>query len=105
MPKEWPNKGDTVIGNDVWIGYGATLMPGVQVGDGAIVASQAVVTKPVPPYAVVGGNPAQIIRYRFDDATIEALLALQWWHWDIEKITRHLPNLCGADLHALQNTP
>ncbi len=103
MPDEWPHKGDTVIGNDVWIGYGATLMPGVQVGDGAIVAAQAVVTKSVPPYAVVGGNPAKIIRYRFDEATIEALLGLQWWHWEIEKITRHLPALCGADLHALQN--
>ncbi len=102
MPAEWPHKGDTVIGNDVWIGYGATLMPGVQVGDGAIVAAQAVVTKSVPPYAVVGGNPAQIIRYRFDEATIEALLGLQWWHWEIEKITRHLPALCGADLHTLQ---
>ncbi|MGF1519688.1 MAG: CatB-related O-acetyltransferase [Nodosilinea sp.] len=102
MPDEWPHKGDTVIGNDVWIGYGATLMPGVQVGDGAIVAAQAVVTKSVPPYAVVGGNPAQIIRYRFDEATIEALLGLQWWHWEIEKITRHLPALCGADLHTLQ---
>lgn len=102
MPAEWPHKGDTIIGNDVWIGYGATLMPGVQVGDGAIVAAQAVVTKSVPPYAVVGGNPAQIIRYRFDEATIEALLGLQWWHWEIEKITRHLPALCGADLHTLQ---
>ncbi len=103
MPDEWPYKGDTVIGNDVWIGYGATLMPGVQVGDGAIIAAQTVVTKSVPPYAVVGGNPAQIIRYRFDEATIEALLAIQWWHWEIEKITRHLSALCGADLHALQN--
>lgn len=102
MPSEWPNKGDTVIGHDVWIGYGATLMPGVQVGDGAIVAAQSVVTKAVPPYAVVGGNPAQVIRYRFDEATIEALLTIQWWHWDIEKITRHLPAICGADLQALQ---
>ncbi|MEA5447868.1 CatB-related O-acetyltransferase [Leptolyngbya sp. CCNP1308] len=103
MPSEWPHKGDTVIGNDVWIGYGATLLPGVQVGDGAIIAAQSVVTKSVPPYAVVGGNPAQLIRYRFDEATIEALLDLQWWHWDIEKITRHLPALCGADFQALQN--
>ena len=102
MPDEWPHKGDTVIGNDVWIGYGATLMPGVQVGDGAIVAAQAVVTKSVPPYAVVGGNPAQVIRYRFDEATIEALLGLQWWHWEIERITRHLGAICGADLAALQ---
>jgi virginiamycin A acetyltransferase len=102
MPDQWPHKGDTVIGNDVWIGYGATLMPGVQVGDGAIIAAQAVVTKSVPPYAVVGGNPAQIIRYRFDEATIEALLEIQWWHWEIEQITRHLRALCGADLAALR---
>ncbi|PZU95248.1 MAG: chloramphenicol acetyltransferase, partial [Leptolyngbya sp.] len=101
MPSEWPNKGDTVIGHDVWIGYGATLMPGVQVGDGAIIAAQSVVTKAVPPYAVVGGNPAQVIRYRFDETTIEALLDIQWWHWEIEKITRHLPAICGADLDAL----
>ena len=77
-------------------------MPGVQVGNGAIVAAQSVVTKAVPPYAVVGGNPAQVIRYRFDEATIEALLGVQWWHWDIEKITRHLPAICGADLQTLQ---
>jgi virginiamycin A acetyltransferase len=104
MPDEWPHKGDTVIGNDVWIGYGATLMPGVQVGDGAIIATQAVVTKSVPPYAVVGGNPAQVIRYRFDAATIEALLAIQWWHWKIEKITRHLRAICNSDLVALQKS-
>ncbi|MBD1919111.1 MULTISPECIES: CatB-related O-acetyltransferase [Cyanophyceae] len=102
MPNEWPYKGDTVIGHDVWIGYGATLMPGVQVGDGAIIAAQSVVTKAVPPYAVVGGNPAQVIRYRFDETTIEALLEVQWWHWEIEKITRHLPVICGADLQALR---
>ena len=102
MPDEWPYKGDTVIGHDVWLGYGATLMPGVQVGDGAIVAAQSVVTKSVAPYAVVGGNPAREIRRRFDEATIQALLALQWWHWDIEKITRHLPAICGADLAALR---
>ena len=102
MPDDWPHKGDTVIGNDVWIGYGATLMPGVQVGDGAIIAAQSVVTKAVPPYAVVGGNPATLLRYRFDPATIAALLDLQWWHWEIEKITRHLPKICGADLADLQ---
>ena len=101
MPSEWPYKGDTVIGNDVWIGYGATLMPGVQVGDGAIIASQAVVTKSVAPYAIVGGNPAKEIRKRFDEATIETLMAIQWWHWDIEKITRNLKAICGADIEAL----
>jgi virginiamycin A acetyltransferase len=102
MPEDWPNKGDTVIGNDVWIGYGATLMPGVQIGDGAIIASQSVVTKSVEPYTVVGGNPARTIRLRFDAATIQTLLALQWWHWDIAKITRNLKAICGADLESLQ---
>ncbi|MEO0987992.1 MAG: CatB-related O-acetyltransferase [Cyanobacteria bacterium J06639_14] len=101
MPGEWPYKGDTVIGNDVWIGYGATLMPGVQVGDGAIIASQAIVTKSVESYAVVGGNPAKEIRKRFDPVTIDALLAIQWWDWDIQKITRNLKAICGSDIEAL----
>lgn len=102
MPDEWPDKGNTVIGNDVWIGYGATLMPGVQVGDGAIIASQSVVTKSVAPYAVVGGNPAQEIRKRFDDETVQALLDLRWWDWDIETITRNLKAICGSDIEALR---
>jgi virginiamycin A acetyltransferase len=102
MPKDWPNKGDTVIGNDVWLGYGATLMPGVQIGDGAIVAAQSVVTKSVDPYAVVGGNPAREIRKRFDEQTIQVLLELQWWHWDIAKITRNLRAICSRDLNALK---
>lgn len=78
MPDSWPNKGDTVIGHDVWVGNGAVFMPGVQVGDCAIVASRSVVTKDVPPYAIVGGNPAQFIRYRYDDQTIVRLLGLCW---------------------------
>lgn len=102
MPEEWPHKGDTVIGHDVWIGYGATLMPGVQIGDGAIVASQSVVTQSVAPYTVVGGNPARPIRQRFDEDTIQTLLDLQWWHWDIAKITRNLKAICGTDRVALQ---
>lgn len=103
MPNEWPYKGDTCIGNDVWIGYGATLMPGVQIGDGAIVAAQSVVTRSVEPYSVVGGNPARLIRKRFDEATIEALLEIQWWNWDIETITDHLAAICGSDLEALRS--
>lgn len=101
MPTEWPHKGDTLVGNDVWIGYGATIMPGVHIGDGAIVATNAVVTKAVAPYAVVGGNPAQEIRRRFDPETIQSLLALRWWDWDIAKITRNLPAICGSDLATL----
>ncbi|NER80998.1 MAG: CatB-related O-acetyltransferase [Leptolyngbya sp. SIO1D8] len=101
MPKDWPHKGNTIIGNDVWIGYGAILMPGVTVGDGAIIASQSVVTKSVAPYSVVGGNPAREIRKRFDDKTIQVLTELQWWDWDIAKITRNLQAICGSDLEAL----
>ncbi|QKD82243.1 CatB-related O-acetyltransferase [Thermoleptolyngbya sichuanensis A183] len=102
MPDSWPNKGDTIIGNDVWIGYGAMLMPGVQVGDGAIIATGAVVTRNVEPYAIVGGNPAALIRKRFDDAVIQELLQIRWWDWDIQKITRHLPAICGGDLAMLR---
>ena len=102
MPENWPDKGDTIIGNDVWIGYGATLMPGVKVGDGAIIAAKSVVTRSVSPYSVVGGNPAKEIRQRFDEATIQALLEIQWWNWDIEIISKNLPAICGCDLDALQ---
>jgi virginiamycin A acetyltransferase len=102
MPDTWPNKGDTVIGNDVWIGYGALIMPGVQIGDGAIVASASVVTRDVPPYTIVGGNPASEIRKRFEANTVQALLDIQWWNWDIAKITRNVQAICGCDLDALQ---
>jgi virginiamycin A acetyltransferase len=104
MPQadEFPFKGDTVIGNDVWIGYEAVMMPGVSVGDGAIVAAKAVVTKEVPPYSIVGGNPATVLRQRFSDETIERLLEIAWWHWDIEKITRNLDKIVGADIDALK---
>jgi virginiamycin A acetyltransferase len=101
--KTYPHKGDIVIGNDVWIGYNATIMAGVTIGDGAIIATNATVVKDVPPYAVVGGNPAQTIKYRFDDATIAALLKIQWWHWDAAKITRNLQALTGNDIAALMN--
>lgn len=102
MPDSWPFKGNTVIGNDVWIGYGATIMPGIQIGDGAIIATQSVVTRDVPPYTIVGGNPAQEIRKRFEESIIEELLNIRWWDWDIEKITRYLHVICGADIEALR---
>jgi len=86
----------------VWIGYGATIMPGVRIGDGAIVATRSVVTKDVPPYAIVGGDPAQRIRYRFAPDVIERLLALRWWDWDAERITRHARLLCAGDIDALE---
>ena len=101
MPESWPNKGDTVVGNDVWLGYGAVVMPGVRIGDGAIIATQAVVTKDVPPYAIVGGNPAQIIRFRFDEPVIERLLQIRWWDWPIDHITENLKALCGGDVARL----
>lgn len=99
--KQYPLKGDTVVGNDVWIGYGATIMPGVHIGDGAIIATKSVITKNVEPYAIVGGNPAKEIRKRFPDEKIKQLLELSWWDWPIEKITRHVQNLTGGQIDEL----
>lgn len=84
-----PSRGDTVIGNDVWFGYQATVMPGVTIGDGAIVATGAVVTADVPPYTIVGGNPAKVIRRRFDDADVEVLRRAAWWNWPAGLVTEH----------------
>jgi virginiamycin A acetyltransferase len=95
-------KGDTVIGNDVWIGNGATFMQGITVGDGAIIATSSVVTKDVAPYTIVGGNPAREIRKRFDQDTTDLLLQLQWWDWPIEKITAHLDALSTGDLNLIK---
>ncbi len=86
----WDNKGDIVIGNDVWIGYEAVIMAGVTIGDGAIIGTRAVVTKDVPPYTIVGGVPAKPIRKRFDDATVERLIKLRWWDWEYEKIAQSI---------------
>jgi virginiamycin A acetyltransferase len=102
-PQAWPHKGDTIIGNDVWIGYEATIMPGIKIGDGAVIASKSVVTKDVEPYTIVGGNPAQVIRKRFDQTVIEMLLKLQWWDWHPSKITANLDLLTGNDQVKLQN--
>lgn len=101
-PEDLPFKGNTCIGNDVWIGYNATIMPGVKIGHGAIVASQSVVTKDVPPYAVVGGNPATVIKLRFEQDVIDELVTIAWWDWPIEKITQHLEAIAGAELTTLQ---
>lgn len=100
--EKYPSKGDTHIGHDVWIGHAATIMPGVRVGNGAIIATHAVVTADVPDYAIVGGNPAKIIRHRFDEATVARLNQLAWWHWDAAKITRNIHLLNAADLDALE---
>jgi virginiamycin A acetyltransferase len=96
-----PYKGDMVIGNDVWLGHDCLLMPGVTVGDGAIVATRAVVVDDVPAYAVVAGNPARVVRMRFDPATIARLLEIRWWDWSPEKITRNIAAISGADIEAL----
>ena len=88
--EELPIKGDTVIGNDVWIGSNATIMPGIHIGDGAIIATNSTVTRNVDPYSIVGGNPAKEIRKRFSEDKIKELLEMQWWNWDIEKITNNL---------------
>ena len=103
MSVEGTSKGDTIIGNDVWLGYNALIMPGINIGDGAIIATNAVVTKNVEPYTIVGGNPAKLIRKRFSDEVINLLLELQWWHWKIEKITKNIPILCSNNLEDLQN--
>ena len=97
----WDNKGDIVVGSDVWIGYEAVVLSGVTIGDGAIIGARAVVTRDVPPYAIVGGVPARLIRKRFDDKTIETLLRLKWWNWPSEKIARHIAAIQNGRLDEL----
>lgn len=97
----WDNKGDIVIGNDVWIGYEAVIMAGVHIGDGAIIAARAVVTKDVPPYTIVAGTPAKEIRKRFDAEVIEQLLILKWWDWSTDKIHQCLPYIAEGKLDEL----
>ena len=99
--EDLPYKGNTVIGNDVWIGYEAIIVPGIQVADGAIIAAKSVVTSNIAPYTIAGGNPAKPMRQRFDAAVIEALLAVAWWNWEIDKITRNLEKIVAADIEAL----
>ncbi len=95
-----PFKGDTVVGNDVWIGRKAVIMPGVKIGDGAIIAAYSVVTRNVEPYTLVGGNPARLIRRRFDEALTEMLLKLRWWDFKPEELAEFLPVLCDGNLEA-----
>ena len=100
--KEYPNKGNIVVGNDVWIGYSATIMAGVTIGDGAIIAANATVVKNVEPYTIVGGNPAKIIRKRFSEKHIKLLLEIQWWNWSIEKITENVQLLTSTTVEDLK---
>lgn len=97
----WDNKGDIVIGNDVWIGYEAVIMSGVSIGDGAIIATRAVVTKDVAPYTIVGGVPARLIRRRFDDDTIKRLSALRWWNRDEEWIRQNICAIQSGNIEQL----
>ena len=98
----WDNKGDIVIGNDVWIGYEAVIMSGVTIGDGAIIGTRAVVTKDVPPYTIVGGVPAKQIRKRFPEKTISELLKLKWWDWTFKKISQNMEFIKNGDLKNLK---
>jgi len=102
VPSNDLNKGDTVIGNDVWIGNSATIMPGVKIGHGAIIGTNALVTKDVAPYTIVGGNPGKLIRSRFEQKTIDFLLELSWWDWPIEKITKHVNAIASGNLETLR---
>jgi virginiamycin A acetyltransferase len=97
-----PTKGDTVIGNDVWIGYESLVMPGVRIGNGAIVASRSVVVSDVEPYTIVGGNPARSIKRRFSDEVIIELQQLGWWNWPVEQITQSLEFIVSGDIKALR---
>ncbi len=96
-----PNKGDTIIGSDVWFGFNSLIMPGVKIGHGAIISSGSVVIHDVPAYAVVGGNPAKVIKKRFNEETIEMLLKISWWDWPIEKITKHIRLIMAGDITEL----
>lgn len=97
-----PFKGDTIIGNDVWIGQNATIMPGVKIGNGAIIGANAVVAKNIPSYAIAVGNPARVIKMRFDDELIEFLEKLEWWNWSADKITANIEALAGGNLELIK---
>lgn len=98
----WDNKGDIIVGNDVWIGYDAVIMAGVTIGDGAIIGARAVVTKDVEPYSIVAGVPAREIRKRFPSNVIKRLQAMQWWNWPIETIRKNIPAIQTGDIDAME---
>ena len=99
--KSYPTKGDTIVGNDVWIGYNSTIMPGIRIGDGAIITTNSTITKDVEPYTIVGGNPAKEIRKRFTEKETIKLLEIKWWNWTIEKITQNLKYLTDNNIDNL----
>jgi acetyltransferase-like isoleucine patch superfamily enzyme len=94
------SKGDVTIGNDVWIGYNVTILSGVTIGDGAAIGTGSVVAKDVPPYAIVSGNPVRIVRYRFNEETIQKLLQIRWWNWPDEKVKENLDLICSNSIDA-----
>lgn len=98
----WDNKGDIVIGNDVWIGYEAVILAGVTIGDGAVIGARSVVTRDVPSYTIVGGVPAKPIRKRFSDETIASLIALQWWNWSPKEIAQNIYAIQSGCIEALK---
>ncbi|MGA9752030.1 MAG: CatB-related O-acetyltransferase [Acidobacteriota bacterium] len=112
LPERWPDgknikghpctKGDVVIGNDVWVGRGATILSGITIGDGAVIAARAVVTKHVPAYAVVAGNPARVVKLRFSEDQVRSLLALRWWDWPEKVVAEALPLLCDGNVDQLK---
>lgn len=101
ITEAWDNKGDIIIGNDVWIGYDAVIMSGVKIGDGAIIGTRAVVTNDVPPYTIVGGIPAKVIKKRFSDDIISELLNIKWWDWPYEKIQANIQYIQSGHIHKL----
>ena len=102
VAQAWDQKGDIIIGNDVWIGYEAVILSGVTIGDGAVIGCRAVVTKDIPPYTIVGGVPAKPIRKRFDEETIKELQKIKWWDWTEEKIAGKIPAIQAGDLEELR---
>ena len=98
----WDNKGDIIIGNDVWIGFEAVILSGVRIGDGAIIGARAVVTKDVPPYTIVGGIPAKSIKKRFSDEVISELLRLQWWNWSEKRIKKNIAAIQSGRIEDLE---
>lgn len=102
VASSWDNKGNLIIGSDVWIGYEAVILAGVTIGDGAIIGSRAVVTKDVPPYTIVGGIPAKPIRKRFDDETISRLLEIKWWDWPKERIAENIDAIKAGRIEQLK---
>jgi len=102
IQEAWDIEGDTVIGNDGWLGYESMIMPGIHIGDGAVVAARSLVTKDVPPFTVVGGLPARVIKKRFSNEVIELLQALKWWDWDVKKVKENIKALTDGNYEALK---